>query len=785
MTVYYLDPVGGNDANAGTSFATRWQSFTSGATFSRVVAGDEIRVIASDDPTSLSQSATWTNGSATITLTSAVTQNIYASGAWTAASTNVTITTSTNRKLGSNCVSISPNATFTTGKAAYLTIANTDFSAYEQVSFWINMTSGSMTADGDISLRLCSDTLGNTTVNTISVPRIRATSRWQAYTVNLSGALGSSIQSIALYIEVDRGAQTFLVNNVLACKSKSSADSLSLISLIGKNSTNDPWLPIQSINGTAVVISPSPNTSVSNTGTPTYSGVSETVTAYKRDPIQLPSAFVGSSQTTAVFGTINFSGNSSNPITISGGWNTTDMSTQTGDTYISGVNGFGAGGITMQSIASYINISKLNYSKFNSGFQSITTTSFENSTLSGRDFCDMTSYAIYIENTGGTTSSTRNQYSTFTITNITSCGEQSAQHGGISLIGPVNNVTFNVENLNSNNGNGLRLSGTGGQNFLGSFYTMFSNTFNITNINRNAGSTVYSNGAGMGVALSFCNNNIFNLKNLIDNVSIPLYLDDSCSNVFNFDASGTITSSGGSSWGLTHLLSSSENVFKTNGAYFQSGNSPIIATVTCGKNIMYNPTISAANGLHRGRGGGNFTLVSPSISGGSQNIVIYGPNSSFTISNYGGVTTDQRTYYGGLDGGDFGRILTNTSIRHTASGISWQMISGGTGGYLNASSTTPLTLPLAQIAVNASSLVTVKVWVYRTSTSLTTRLVCPGGQIAGVSSDVVATASGAINTWEQLTITFTPSAAGVVGLQVQCYGAAASVYVDDFEATQA
>lgn len=175
------------------------------------------------------------------------------------------------------------------------------------------------------------------------------------------------------------------------------------------------------------------------------------------------------------------------------------------------------------------------------------------------------------------------------------------------------------------------------------------------------------------------------------------------------------------------------------------------------------------------------TAINPTFTSGTFYGFSSNSGAALTFSNYGGSTSDQRIYYRG----PYGNILTDSTTRHTASGISWKMTVSNTAKNLGPSSAFPMTLPVAKIACNASTLVTASVWVYRTDTSLTTNFVCPKNQIAGVTSDVVATAGAAINTWEQLTITFTPTQQGVVELFVQCYGAAASVYVDDFSVSQA
>ena len=127
-------------------------------------------------------------------------------------------------------------------------------------------------------------------------------------------------------------------------------------------------------------------------------------------------------------------------------------------------------------------------------------------------------------------------------------------------------------------------------------------------------------------------------------------------------------------------------------------------------------------------------------------------------------------------------IDSEATVRHTASGIAWRLSPLST----NRSSSYPLDLQIAKIAVNASALVTVKAWMRRSNTGLTMSLVCRGGQIAGVASDVVASMTAAIDTWEQIQISFTPSENGVVEIEAWAYGGTAyNGYVDDLEITQA
>jgi hypothetical protein len=130
---------------------------------------------------------------------------------------------------------------------------------------------------------------------------------------------------------------------------------------------------------------------------------------------------------------------------------------------------------------------------------------------------------------------------------------------------------------------------------------------------------------------------------------------------------------------------------------------------------------------------------------------------------------------------DGGLISAATDQRHTASGISWKLQPTST----NRSSTYPLDLSLAKVACSANNLVTVKAWMRRDNSGLTMRLVCKGGQIAGVSSDVTSSVT-TTNAWEELTITFTPTEAGVVEITAEAWGGTTfSGWVDDMTISQA
>lgn len=308
MATFYLDFQSGNDANDGSTWALAWKTITSGATAARIAPGDTIKIAKTADPVSLGQNATFTDGSQTVTLTSAVTKKIDDANAndWTV-STNITGGTNTSRKLGSTALTLTPGASFTTGKVAYKAISGggtQDFSSYQKISFWYRAVSASAIADATYKICLCSDATGDTVVNGINIPATLASTSWRTVTLDYGGALSSSVQSVAIYANSDPGTTAFSINNIFA------TNDLTLDTLIGPS--GDVNYCIQSIDGTTIKID-SNNTAATGRG---YSGSAGTETIYYQQPWFPTDA-------TSNWETIQDSGSSTGGyITFSGGWNT-------------------------------------------------------------------------------------------------------------------------------------------------------------------------------------------------------------------------------------------------------------------------------------------------------------------------------------------------------------------------------------------------------------------------------------------------------------------------------
>jgi hypothetical protein len=750
VTTFYLDYEGGSDAADGLSFANRWKTFTSGATAARIAPGDTVRVMASPDPTSLGITGAWTDGplqatqamvsstnatpivithaspqlavgdtiivnahltntkangvwevgaiggstgawtasllaadasnsvgngaggatgtvrkinNCRVLLASAVTQNIACNGNqgtktnWTAsASVTATVVTS-DFKEGGECQQIDVAAGFTTGLAAYFPTGTLNLAGYQQLSFRIKQTAGTVGAASSLTLRLCSDAAGVTTVDTFNIPSQVALSTWAVFTVNKGSALGASIASIAFDVNTDNGAQTFLLDNVIAVKAVSAADSLNLNSLIGKNTTDETWCAIQSINGKRVMLdggqasTPTVGTGISRG----YMGTTEAVTTYIRRP--LPN--ITSSMALQDSGTVGA------VITYSGGWNTTDMSTQTGETWFDGVAGNPPG--FSAPFKNYLKVDNFHFVRYTYVF----------------DFS--TAHALEVAN----------------------CS--------------INNCSFSFQS---------------GCNF---------STTDELNVHFK----------------SLCNNNVSNLldfnRSSFGNTGVSISKCQSNSNALNVGGNnGTFSLCAISNSGTTAVAVSANAV-----------------------NIVVKNLVTASNltgGIDHLAGGHTLSLVNAIINDTTESSQSPSASSPLWSKNHDNTAGNHIGFIGG------GLFTAQTTTRHTASGVAWKIDVTST----NRSASYPLNLEIAKIAVKANSLVTVSAWLRRTNTGLTHSLMCKGGQIAGVAANVATAMTAAADTWEQVTITFTPTEAGVVAITTESYGGTTfSGYVDDLSVSQA
>ena len=215
MAIRYMNYENGSDANDGTSWADAKKTIQ-GFTSAILAPGDVIRIAKSPAPVSLGTTGVWTNLSKTVTLGAAQNLTIELCETAFTASANVTATASTTMKEGSYAASLAIAAAFTTGKVAYKSFSALNLSAYQKISFWFR-NSAAVAAGNVLKVCLCSDAAGDTIVDTFYIPAVPSTARYLPLTIVRDGGgnLGASIQSIAVYADVDPGAPTLLLDDLL------------------------------------------------------------------------------------------------------------------------------------------------------------------------------------------------------------------------------------------------------------------------------------------------------------------------------------------------------------------------------------------------------------------------------------------------------------------------------------------------------------------------------------------------------------------------------------------
>lgn len=661
MATRYLDLLNGNDANDGSSFALRKKTLASAV--SGLGGGDVVRVMASPAATSTGINATWTNGSDVVTLASALTQTVdNGESVWTA-SANVTATVSaTTYRQGAGSASLAIASAFTTGLVAYRSLGSTvDFSGYQQLSMLVR--SSAAVAANVLSLRLCSDTAGATVVNTVNLPAL-ASGEWNKVVIDTGAALGSAIQSVSLSAASDPGTVTIFLDNIQACKAASSPDSITHRSLISKTGGTEAWFAIESINGTTVTLAGVTLTTAAKSATIAgkYWGATETVTLYKREPVTL-----AAQQTTnvSVFGDPNTSF-----LTISGGWNTTDMSTQTDRTYLR----HGQPSVSLVSVTGF------------------------NTRLSAFGFSDT--------------------------------GNGSA---GVSI----------------------------------------SSTKTVTVTDCVA--------IGCGAAVS-----IFNSPGCV----VSLEYSVQCRITFSFSGTGNVDSSGTSTtlyagyvWGISSTFADTAYFFYNSGS-----GAPFKPTIECpdirfhstGLLTLADDNLTVRNSV--------FTNCSVDVSVGCDAYAFNTTFASATLSS--GITTGNATLYAQQINGDATKhgqvsgvgwkILTATDQRRTASDVSWKFSSASNSLYYGYAYPS---LCVAQLACLGGQQRTVSLWFRKDNASVAMRLRVKGGFVSGVPTDVISNMTAGINTWEQLTVQFTPTYDCVVPVYAEFAGPNGSNgWVDDLTA---
>lgn len=692
----------------GMSWTDAWLTPTSGATAARVAAGDEIRIAKTNDPVSIGN-ATWTSRSTTVTLATAQTATIdNCETAWTAVNSGSVSRTTGGNKEGTYRMDITTSSSTTTNtRYAYRTLpATLDLSAYQQITFWVQLGTTTTTDDRWV-INLCSDTLGVTVVDSFLLTRIGVATQWVPVTLTKSGGgnLGNSIASIAVYTgTVSPGnSQTIRLDNISASKT----NTLNLNSLIGQSSNGYsltlPWNTIQSIDGTTVKIDRLTSSAIADSlGYYTEGTSPNTVATYSLNPYTYTA--ITSSSSTNIY-TLNTTGTATAFVKWLGGWNTSNT-TQDGITWLD--NRYSNGGIL------FGNGSARNYNSFlRIGFSRV---------------------LVF-----------------FNCTSTTNAGDIEVMGSGTSEFTQQGLITNSATGYLVNSGNNFRnFSGPNIQNVIaynnGDSATFGTSTSVFTYVNN----VLSANNTGRGFSI--------NGNSIVENITVR-YCTDTGSGVFLFNT--------------VNLLTPHKNITVTN-------NTGYGINVSSSSFARINNLTTASNSLSAIRcAGGILYLNNSNMTDSTLITQTANNNGGIFITNLNGSATDSRISF------EYGNTLSQTSVRKSASGIAWQTNVTNT----KVTSVAPLRLPVAKIACTGNKLVTVKAWVKLShATDIGAKLVIRGGQLPGITADVTATKAADTN-WEELTITFTPTIAGVAEIELWSYWLAnladESTYIDDMTITEA
>lgn len=462
------------------------------------------------------------------------------------------------------------------------------------------------------------------------------------FQIDLLGSVGSLAGDVTLFLD-----------NLRMSPGIGNGDVIHTHTLIAPTADGE-WFPIKSITGGDTIVLDG-YSSCSTTVGPVYTGsTTTTTTLHLMDPV-----VVYPTNSSWTIGQVNDSGSSDSPIVFDGGWNTTDMSTRDGETWLLSANGNGT--MFVVNTKSHITISNIHSVGFYRHIDAYETNFSRLDDVCAYSPGDM---AMALQSCIGLAGDS-----------ITIRGDSTASATGVYVVnncrklGPLN---MSINELQT----GVHV--------------------------------------GTGYMCDFGDSTIRNCA---------------------------------TAWYLA--ADAYENLFRS---LTTSGNTVVLNHGSPGKNYVLDSDFTESSPV---------STASPA-----------GFDGRLVLANYDGVAGDHRQYTDG------GVIQPESSIRHTASDVSQKMSVTST----TRTASYPLSLLLGPFTVESGDAVTVSVWLYRTDTAITGRLVMRGGQIAGAASDLVDAMSGSATTWEQVSVSFTAAETGAFVVEVQAFGGTThSVYVDDLD----
>ena len=697
-------------------------------------------------------------------------------------------------------------ATSSTGLKCYIALDSTaDLSSYQQISMLVRFGAGTDT-QSPYTLRLCTDNAGQTSVHTIPLTRNKAYMYgWHPVVKDFGANLNSGINSLAIYQEETTSAQGKLyINNICACKASSDAQSVTHNSLIGLNTADDPvWYPVDFLcdNGVIALCNYARGYQAIYRGSyygnagAFFSASSTNATIYKREPI-IPKwikdnlSSISNSTTFEFWNNVFNSYDTTNlPLTVAAaggivscGWDTTNMSTQEGHTFLRG-NGL----IRMvYSGNSNVAVERLHGTSFYKGWDLSssgnylkdvgTSDMFQGNVFNGMSYmraCDF-KYAIGCRASSSSYSNFYFYGSTFSTNQHPNASYTDFNVGYANGAMTSNSYAMKFWTTYDMHWNKLNALFTGRQVDLGQ--NVQSNTFEEIRV----GAAHQSYGCKFEDS---GNNNAINniIKKLIceapsnqgfvvSNAGSGNIIEEiDCRNAermgwgVNQYLGGAL---GSGTWRNDRSWSNGPAVLINNGHGLRINGGQIDSYM-----ILYSNTELRTVGLE--------------VIGNQLGATMYA-GAKWLAKDFDGVSGVIKNYFGSSSA----TLNPETTIRHTASGFAWKF-----SGLYNEI----IEFEAMKVIVNSGSLVTIKVWAYREDTLYTSSgqglhgqlIVSPNPDI-GLNSTLTAdipTGSSNDQVWRELSCTFTPTAAGIVTVSLKRFSELGStdgyVIFDDLSVSQA
>lgn len=631
------------------------------------------------------------------------------------------------------------------GKLAYYELPSTlDLSGYQQVSFMFRSNQTTNVNSNKFSLRLCTDTAGNTSVHTISIDyKNQKDNTWVGLNVDLGTNLNSSVKSVALYQDATPSGTTVMyLQNIIACKASSAADSITLNKLVGLNTSDDTaWYPLQFIWDNILFLKTQSRGKnpfgYYGGNAAAFSATNTSATIYQRAQVRPYDSDVTQSDYNQ-WDNNNDDGTEASPITISGGWDATSMSTRNGKTCIE----FNGSMTPLDPTGSHVQLSHIY----------------------------LTNFGRVTQTTGG-----HRKWSNFGVSNFFSGFAFDSSNTDVQGLG----LDFTI-GLGNSNSAPIQLNS--GSTFSGS-----QSDFYIKQAvgSGHTGQIIYAV-AGAGTSK-------WDFIHAVASGSNPIRVNTGVTATINTLKYGYNSSTAAFPVSYGTIICSRLDAINP---YYQVAKSNGIFIIE-DLNITKDTTFGTSYRRYGGSYALSYTLWADQdalmkvldtgtlpnqvyINGGTMQLK--GTTGSFvkgltagavleSIDHEGVSGSNKAFFFGG------NTISEETTTRHTASGLAWKCTGSGS-----------CAISLGKIVVSASSAVTVGLWTYKNHADRAiVKLKIPADPLKGFSEQIVDNLSASVNTWTKIEKTFTPTRAGIIEIQVELQNLTSSQFtiIDDLEVSQA